>query len=107
MTPFQQFQKFYGDDWIATLFLYCQEHYVYSSKTAIGLVKPEGDSWWIEYAGGDLKELMQHLPYWLPQIAYSTKQKHLLRSNDNDKGKVRCYATAKLVNRFLKDASHV
>lgn len=91
MKPFEHFRSFYKDQWLPTLLWYANNHYVYSSPTAIALAKPDGDTWWIEYAAGDVEELLCHLPFWLPFIAF------------NAKGRYRQYATARLVNRFLRD----
>jgi hypothetical protein len=94
MLPYDHAVKFYGlIDWMRLLERYASHHYVYSSPTALCLAKPEGDSWFIEFAAGDIQELICHLPFWLTYIRFSVK------------GKSKVYATARLVNRFLKDAT--
>lgn len=93
MTPFDQFKNFYKLEWPHVLTQYLNHHYVYVSPTAIGLVKPEDDAWWIEYVAGDVEELICHLPFWLPFLNY------------NDKGRFRCHATARVINLLLKHDS--
>ena len=101
MTPFDQFKEFYGYKWAEVIRQYIGYHYVYCSPTAIALAKPEGDAWWIEYAAGDVEELLCHLPYWLPYIAYN-RNYSLQNSGVNVTDPYKCHSTAKLVNRFLK-----
>jgi hypothetical protein len=91
MTPFEHFAKFYGSGCWYLLGLYASCHHVYCSPTAIALAKQEGDTWWIEYAAGNVEELICHIPFWLPYIGFHVK------------GSYKCYATARLVNRFLKN----
>jgi hypothetical protein len=70
---------------------YARSHFLYSSPTAFCLAKPVNGQWWIEFAAGSVEELILKLPFWLPIISFNRRGRH------------RTYATATLVNRFLKN----
>lgn len=81
----------YSDQHFYDLLVYwLHNHYVYSSQTVFVVAKPEPDCWWIEYLAGDMMEALNHLPYWLPQIAF------------NRRHHPKIYWTAHLVKKLLR-----
>lgn len=89
MTPRDHARKFYGAEWYDLLDYYVGTHFVYASPTCLVLAKEVDDYWFIEWLSGDPKEALEHLPYWLPRIAYARR------------GVVRSHWTATLVSKLL------
>ena len=95
MTPFDQFKSFHGTAWPNKLADYLNNGWVYSSPSCFALVGIEltGETWFVDYLAGDVKEAIHHLPFYLPYVVF------------NRKGKTKLYATATITRRFLKDDS--
>lgn len=89
VTPFQQFHAFYRPNHWDVLGHYFTNHYVYSSPTAICLAKPDGDTWFIEYYAGDLREVFNVLPYWLTYVSFFRN------------GRYRCYTLAAIAMKII------
>src|SRR5512145_3495921 len=89
MTPFQHFQKFYGEGWPTVLRYHLEHNYVYASPTCICLAKPEDDTWFIEYYAGDLREVFNVLPYWLTYVSFFRN------------GRYRCYTLAAIAMKII------
>ena len=90
MTPFESALLFYQPEKLNELLMdYLQKHYVYNSPTAFVMAKALDGTWWIEYAAGDMKEIICAMPFWLPYIRFARN------------GIVKAYAMAHFVNRIL------
>ncbi len=93
MTPRDHARKFYGAQWNDLLDDYVARHFVYASPTCLVLARDRGDSWFIEFLAGDMKEALNHLPHWKPMICF------------NRRGKPKSVWTATLVNKLLRSVN--
>lgn len=89
MRPINHARKFYGRKFWHMVSAFAAHHYLYSSPTAFVLARLTKTHWWIEYAAGDIGEMLAVLPEWRPAIAF------------NRRGKRRVYHLASLVNKLL------
>lgn len=86
-----------GEDFDRALLFHVERGYVIAAPDVlligrpVALYGPHDDAWWIEYLSGDIVTALEQMPFWLPFIVFGRK------------GRVKAYATAKIVNRVLKD----
>ena len=86
-----------GEDFNTALTFHMEHGYVIATPEVFAMghtIEYQGGmAWFIEYLEGSIVRAVELLPFYLPFIVAVRK------------GKPKAYATAKLVNRFLKDGS--
>ncbi len=91
MSPMEHAARFYRHELPDVI----RDNYSISTPTLFCLYRvvaihgPDPDTFWIEYFSGKMVELLEHIPFWLPYVAFQRR------------GRTKCHALATMVNKVV------